>query len=242
MKKLLITSLILTVTLSLNAQSWWNNKKIRGNGNTTTVTRSTSHFDEVSVGGSFDVLLVDGPEGKITIEGEENIIPFIITEVRNGTLKIKFKDNTNISTSKRLTVTVPFEKIDGISLGGSGNVKSEKTIKAENISFSIGGSGNIVTEVDAETVKTAIGGSGDIKLTGKSNYLKSSIAGSGSIKAYGLQTNEVKANIAGSGSIRTTVKNKIKATVVGSGSIYYKGKPKYIDVNSIGSGDAIDKN
>jgi hypothetical protein len=56
-------------------------KKIKGNGKRVTVNRTTSTYDGFAVGGSFNIILVKGNEGKITIEGEENIIPFIETEI-----------------------------------------------------------------------------------------------------------------------------------------------------------------
>lgn len=242
MKKLIITSIVLLIAVNINAQSWWNSKKVRGNGKIVTKTRTVSNFDGVSAGGSFDVILVKGKEGKITIEGEENIMPYIVSEVKGGTLKIKYKKNTNVRLTRRMTVTVPFNNIDHVSLAGSGNIKSEAVIRGEDVRFSLGGSGNIYAKVKAENVKSSIGGSGDIKLSGKTNYLKCSIAGSGSIKGYDLETDELKASIAGSGSIKATVNKKIKATVVGSGSIYYKGNPTHIDNKSIGSGDVIDRN
>lgn len=241
MKKQLITTIIILLSLNINAQSWWNSKKIKGNGKVVTKTRSIGSFEKVSIGGSFDVNLVDGNEGKITIKGEENIIPYIETEVRNGKLKIQFKENTNIRTTKRLVVTVPFDRIEAVSLGGSGNISVQKRMKADDASFSIGGSGNITANVDANNVKASIGGSGNIKLKGKTDNFKCSIAGSGSVKAYDLDANTLKASIAGSGSVQTSVSAKIKASVVGSGSVYYKGNPK-IDSNSIGSGDVIDRN
>ncbi|WP_299158699.1 head GIN domain-containing protein [uncultured Tenacibaculum sp.] len=241
MKKQLITAIIILLSLNVSAQSWWNSKKVKGNGNVVTKTRSIGSFDKVSVGGSFDVNLVDGTEGKITIKGESNLLPYIETEVRNGKLKIKFKENTNIRTTKRLVVTVPFERIEAVSLGGSGNISVQKRMKADDASFNIGGSGNITANVDANNVKASIGGSGNIKLKGKTDNFKCSIAGSGSVKAYDLDTNTLKASIAGSGSVQTSVSSKIKASVVGSGSVYYKGNPK-IDSNSIGSGDVIDRN
>ncbi|WP_299681744.1 head GIN domain-containing protein [uncultured Tenacibaculum sp.] len=239
MKKLLLTLFILTTTVNLSAQSWWNSKKVRGNGKITTEKRSVGNFDEVSVGGSFDVILVDGREGEITIEGEENIIPYIITEVKKGKLKIEVKKNTNLRFNRKLTVTVPFEKIDGIGLGGSGNVRSEKTVIGEKVSLSIGGSGNIKTKVKASSLSTSIGGSGNIRVSGSTESMRCSIAGSGNVKAYNVTTNTLKVNVAGSGDIEATVKEKIKATVVGSGSVYYKGNPKYIDTNSVGSGDVV---
>lgn len=230
------------LSMSVQGQSWWNSKKVKGNGNVTTETRSTEDYDGISVGGSFDVVLVDGKEGNITLNGEENILPYIITEVDGGTLKIRYKKNTNVRTTRKLTVTVTVKEIDQVSLGGSGNISSDTQLKTDAFKINLGGSGKIKLNLDASNVSASIGGSGDIILSGKTDTLKCSIAGSGSIKAYELKANELNASIAGSGSIRTTVEERIKAKVVGSGSIYYKGKPKYIDSKSVGSGDVIDKN
>jgi hypothetical protein len=240
-----ITFILLTIIAisPSNAQNWWGKSKtIKGNGNVVTVKRTTSNYDGISVGGSFDVILVKGKEGEIKIEGEENIIPYLETEVSGNTLQVKYKKNTNISTRKKLTVTIAYEDLDMISLGGSGNINGKNLIKANDLKVSLGGSGNIALEIDTDEISADIGGSGNIKLTGNSNELTSSIAGSGSIKAYDLETEILVATIAGSGSIKTTVKKEIKAKVAGSGSIYYKGNPKYIDTKSVGSGDVIDRN
>lgn len=242
-RKIIFTTLILTLTMSANAQDWFgNSKRIKGNGKVVTVNRTTSDYDKVSVGGSFDVILIKGKEGKITIEGEENIIPYLETEVNRNTLQVKYKKNTNIRTTKRLTVTITYKNINKVSLGGSGNITNEGIIKSNDFTVALGGSGNITLKVNADKVNSKIGGSGNIKLSGSSIKLDCSIAGSGSIKAYELSTDTLNATIAGSGNIRATVKNKIKAKVVGSENIYYKGKPKYIDTKSVGSGDVIDRN
>jgi hypothetical protein len=242
-KKTILTSLILTISFAVNAQNWFgNSKKIKGNGNVVTLTRTTSNYNAVSAGGSFDVVLIKGQEANITIEGEENIIPYIETEISGDILKIQYKKNTNISTTKRITVTVFYKHIESVALGGSGTILCESLIKADDFKVSLGGSGNIDLKVDAETIKASVGGSGDINLEGNTNELTCSIAGSGNITAYGLEADEVYANVAGSGSVKTTVKSKIKAKIVGSGNIYYKGNPKKVDAKTVGSGDIIDKN
>lgn len=241
-KKITLIAALLFIGTSTSAQWWGNSEKIKGNGNVVTVNRSTSDYDGIGVGGSFDVVLIKGKEGKIKIEGEENIIPYIETKIKGSTLEIKFKKNTNIRTTRKLVVTVPYTDISKVSLGGSGNITNTGVIESDDLKVSLGGSGNITLAVEADEVTSSIGGSGNIKLNGSSEELTCSIAGSGSIKAYELSTVTLNANIAGSGSIRTTVKTKIKAKVVGSGSIYYKGNPKYIDTKSVGSGDVIDRN
>lgn len=243
MRKLIITALIFTVTFSVNAQNWWGkNKKVRGNGNVKTETRKTGDYKGVSVGGFFDVTLVKGKEGNIKIEGEENLMEYIITEVEKGTLKVKVKKGYNLRTTKKLHVTVPVEEIEKVGLGGSGNVTSEITLKSDDFSVSIGGSGNITLDVEANNIKSSLAGSGNINLSGSTDHFKCSIAGSGDIKAYDLQTNSLKASIAGSGDIRASVKNEIRASVAGSGNIYYKGKPDKKDIRSAGSGRIVSKN
>lgn len=241
MKKLLVT-ICIAITFITNAQSWWNSKKLKGNGKIITENRTIKEFDEVSIGGSFDVILTNGKEGELSIEGEENLLPYLVTEVKGGDLKIKFKNHTNITMTKKFIVTIPFEDIEGISLGGSGNVKVDKRIRADKASFSIGGSGNITTSVDVETIKVSIGGSGNIYLSGKTEQFKTSIAGSGNVNAYELETDNLKASVAGSGNIKVTVNKKIKASVVGSGSVLYKGNPSNINQSTIGSGRIVNKN
>lgn len=238
MRKLLFTLLIFNCATVLS-QSWWGSSSVKGNGNVVTEKRSVGSFDEVSLSGSFDVVLIDGKEGKITLEGEENLLPYIITEVKGGTLKIKVKKNTNLKFRKKLTVTVPFEDINGVALGGSGSIISKKVIKGNEVGFAIGGSGNIKAAVSAENVKASIGGSGNIDLKGKSDKLKCSVAGSGNIRAYDLTVTSLRVSVAGSGDVEATVTERIKASIAGSGSVYYKGNAKFVDTSSVGSGDVI---
>ena len=242
MNKYIITSIILTLSFSVNAQNWWKNKKVRGNGNVITKTRTISDFVGVDFGGSFDVILVKGEERKITINGEENIIKYVETKVLKNTLQVKYQNNTSLSTTKKLTVTIMYSDIEEISLSGSGNIVNIGVLNNSNLEVRLGGSGNITLHIDSGEVQSSIAGSGNIKLQGKSNEFECSIAGSGNIKAYGLITNILSATITGSGNIKSTVKNEIKAKVIGSGNIYYKGNPSYVESKSLGSGDVINKN
>ena len=75
-RKIIFSALIVEVS-SLEELDSLGSKNIKGNGKVVSVNRTTSDYDRVIVGGSFDVILVKGKEGKITIEGEENIIPYL---------------------------------------------------------------------------------------------------------------------------------------------------------------------
>ena len=59
----------LIISTTINAQFF--NKKINGNGDIITKTRSVGDYDKIGVSGSFDVKLYKGDEGSITTKHKE---------------------------------------------------------------------------------------------------------------------------------------------------------------------------
>ena len=236
MKKLITLSLVL---FSLVSTAQWG-KRVKGNGKTVTIKRSVGDYDAVAISGWFDVKLVNGNEGELTLKGEENLLDYIKTEVNNGKLVIKTKKGVNLKPSNwnsGIYITVPVESIEMVALSGSGDVIGEAKIKTDNFKTKVSGSGDISLAVDANTVEARLSGSGDINLTGKANDLDVRVSGSGDIKAYDLIAEFVTAQITGSADIKITANQMLKAKVTGSGDISYKGNPKKIDTKTTGSGD-----
>lgn len=224
----------LIISSTLNAQIF--SKKIKGNGTIKTETRKVSNYDKISVAGSFDVKLIKGMEGSITVKADENLMEYIVTEVKNGYLKIRIKKDFNISTNKTILVTVPFETINAISLAGSGDVYSEETIDSSDLKLSLAGSGNLNLNVSSKNLSSNIAGSGNMTLNGNSNEFNCSIAGSGNVNGYELKALVATVKIAGSGNVKINAVNEIQAKNVGSGNIYYSGNPSVEKISSVGSG------
>lgn len=239
MKKTILLGLALILSTISYGQY---GKKIKGNGDRTTVQRSTAEYNVIAVSGWFDVNLVDGKEGQISLEGESNLLEHIKTEVKNGKLVIKVAKGINLQPSSwknrgGIYITVPVESIDEVSLSGSGDIVGDKTIKTADFSTNLSGSGDISLAVIADNVTAGMSGSGDINLSGKTNNLEVHISGSGDIKAYDLEANNVDASISGSADIKVTANEMLKARVSGSGDIHYRGDPTKIDSKASGSGD-----
>lgn len=233
MKKSIVLIAILLVASTIQAQ-----KKIKGNGNITSITRTTSNYNTVNFAGSFDYVLVAGSEGKITIEGEENLLQYIITEVKNGNLSVKTQNNTSLQTSKRRTIkiTVPFEDISAVSLAGSGDVWNESLIATNRFKVAVAGSGDVKLNLEVSSLDASVTGSGELELTGKTNSLNLSVSGSGDFKGYNLEANDVNVSVTGSGEAKVFCNGHLKARVTGSGDINYKGNPKTEDSKVAGSG------
>ncbi|WP_111709230.1 head GIN domain-containing protein [Lutibacter citreus] len=231
--KFTTTFLALLFFVSLNAQ--WN-KKVKGNGSITTEIRSVSDYDKISISGNFDVLLVKGSEGEISIKADENLMEYISCEVKKDLLSIKTKKGYSLKSSKTIEIIIPFKDINSVSLAGSGNIKTEDSIETNNLKINLAGSGNMNMEVSTRKIDTHIAGSGNINLKGDSNEFSCNIAGSGNLNGESLKTDIAIAKIAGSGNIKIKTNKEIQAKIAGSGNVFYYGNPKIVKSNSIGSG------
>ncbi|WP_028374834.1 head GIN domain-containing protein [Leeuwenhoekiella sp. MAR_2009_132] len=238
MRKLTLLVALVLIAATANAQSW-GSKKIQGNGNLVTNNRDLGNYDEIGVAGSFDVILIAGKEGKITVEAEANLQEYIITEVKGDKLKIYTKDGYNLNTSRNngITITVPFEDINKVSMAGSGDVIGKDLIAADHFECAVAGSGDMVLEVNAKDVSASVAGSGDLTISGKSERSILKVAGSGDLDASDLKSIDAEASVAGSGDISLNCDGgDLKASVAGSGDIRYSGKPNNVNSKVVGSG------
>ncbi|WP_296383379.1 head GIN domain-containing protein [Winogradskyella sp.] len=231
-----ITVLVFLLSTTLSCAQWGNGKKIKGDNNITTTTRSTGSYDGLKAAGPMDFKLVQGNEGEISIKGDANLMEYIVTEVKSNKLVVKVKDGYNLKPSQTIVVTVPYESISSVSLAGSGDIKNTGTINTDDFKVSLAGSGDINLNVSAKNVESAIAGSGDIELRGSTKNLTTKIAGSGDFEGKALESINVTAKITGSGSADVVCNGELKARITGSGDVKYSGKPTNKDTKITGSG------
>lgn len=177
--------------------------------------------------GDFDVTVgQDLPEG-LTIQADENVLPYIITRVNdNGTLQIRVKDHYRLNTRKKIQIKVQVENLEGIYIAGSGNITGIGKFSGSNeLHAEIAGSGHINLSVNTPKVFSKIAGTGTISLDGETKDETISIAGNGVIKCANLKAENVKIKIAGSGDVYVFAANQLDISIAGSGSVFYSGNP-----------------
>ena len=232
MKKLIILIAIVAFVILSNAQR----KKIKGNGNVTTITRTVSDYNKIGASGSFDITLEAGTEGTLTIKAEENVLEYLITEVEGENLKIKWKKGITIKTAKKILITIPFEDIEEVALAGSGDIISTDVVEADTFKIALAGAGDVDLRLNVSSLKVAISGSGDVDLTGTATNLDCALSGSGGVDADALITDKASIRIVGSGDVSVHVNEELDVKVSGSGDVSYKGNPKKNTSKVSGSG------
>jgi hypothetical protein len=237
MKKLLF-GLFTIASLHTFAQKW---ETVKGNGQVKKETREVSAFSSLLSRGSMNVEISYGNSNKITVEADENLLPYIETTVADGKLTIKTKKNINIKTNSKMVVYVTMNKINSLQLSGSGNITGKGAFtNPGKTDIGISGSGNINLSFDSfGDLDLAISGSGNMNLKGSAtNNILAAVSGSGNIESADISSNNVDARISGSGNIKVYASRSIDAKISGSGNVYYKGNAS-ISSKTAGSGKVI---
>jgi hypothetical protein len=188
---------------------------VRGSGVVKSETREVKDFGIIESAGSGDVRVERGDTDSLTIEADDNILPLIETMVHDGKLKLKTKNNVNLSTTRPISYRITTRRLDGVTIAGSGNVEA--------------------TNVEAKSFAIAIAGAGNVNASGTADSLDITITGSGSVDALRLPARTVKAVVTGEGRITVSAAEKLEANIVGDGSIDYVGSPQ-VTKHIVGSG------
>ena len=209
---------------------------ITGSGNIITQTRNTGHFNGVKASGSIDIEVSNDPKQSVTVEADDNILPYVITDVDGGVLNVHLKNNISYrNVNIKVFVTAP--TLSRLIASGSGSIISRDLISGtDRVGFRVSGSGNIDAAVDAPVVTADISGSGTLKLQGRTKDFECSVSGSGDASCDELLTENSEVRVSGSGNARVFASVSLNARASGSGDIVYRGNPSSPSIHKSGSG------
>lgn len=209
----------------LFSSCWMGGQRINGNGNIVTEQRKLNQVHEIYVAGNFQINLIQDPESGITVEADDNLLPYIITENQNGKLVIKTKENYRLSSSRQIKINVKINELTHLESAGNSTITGQGTFSSnDELKISLSGNGNIGLSIHNPAVNGSIAGSGNINIQGATKDLKLSIAGTGNWNGDQLMAENTKVEIAGTGDARVYASETLKVNIAGTGSVYYRGK------------------
>jgi hypothetical protein len=185
---------------------------IQGNGVAKSEKRTVDTFTKIELGGAFSADVTMGKETSLEIKGDENLLPFIKTEVIDGVLKIYNLERLSPQTT--LKATVVCSSLNEITLSGAGDIH--------------------LSGLHEESLHLVISGAGKMTAAGECKNFSMRLSGAGSLEGKELKTTIAKVHLSGTGKAALFVSEELEAKVSGIGSIDYYGNPP--KVNPIVSG------
>ena len=205
-------------------------------------TRSVDTFTKISFRVPGKLYLRQGSPQKVVIEGKKDILAEIETNVDEDRLVIgkEGKWDWKWGSDDEVNVYITVKDIEGLSVGGSGDLIGETKIITNNINLNVSGSGNMKVEVDASgDLESDVSGSGNIDLKGKCRSFSSDVSGSGKVFLSLQSSGPAAFGVTGSGKIEASgTASRVKASISGSGKILAADlETDRCEVRIAGSGD-----
>ncbi|HEX8846025.1 MAG TPA: head GIN domain-containing protein [Pyrinomonadaceae bacterium] len=212
MKRAIIFLSLMLFTLS--GCKFFGHGHANGSGSMKQEKRTVPSFTALNISGAYDVEIVAQKEQSLEIEGDDNLLPLITTEVRNGVLEIDNKKSFNTKNKIRIRISVP--AFNAINTSGASDIVI-KGIRTDQFKIDSSGAGKIRVEGEAQTVEIET-------------------SGAGGVDTRALRAQKVNITSSGAASAEVYASEELTASVSGAGNVNYYGNPKVINENKSGAG------
>lgn len=176
---------------------------VAGSGMRKTEKRTLSPFTSIATEGAYDIEVVCQQPQSVEIEGDDNLLPLISTEVANGVLRIKSLRGYSTEETIKIKVSVP--NIDGLATSGAGTIE-------------IVGISNDKFQIDSQGAPT-------IRAAGETKRLDIDANGAGKIDTHKLRATRAFVESNGVSKVEVFVSDVLNVTVSGPSHVIYEGDP-----------------
>jgi hypothetical protein len=199
--------------------------------------RNVSSFHAIEISGGIDLYLSQGDEAVAVSASKDEYRDKIITEVKNGVLKIWFdwKSNLRIDWSNRkLKAYVSFKNLDGLEASGGSDVIVDGTIKTTKLDMEISGGSDFKGKVESDDLKINASGGSDVNISGRSAKLTIDASGGSDFSGFDFAADICNVEASGGSDVHVTVNKELTANASGGSDVYYKGSGMIRDLKTGG--------
>jgi len=219
-------------------------RTIEGSGNIVTEKRDVSGFDRVTLAGFGEVSIVQGETESLTVSTDDNIMPYVRTEVRNNTLVLDLDKegwNRSYDPSDGIHFNLVVKDLNRIDNSGAGTMMVEK-LESDSLYVDLSGVGTLeIGDLTASELVVHQSGAGTVVVSGQVIGQELSHSGVGSYHAADLESETAIIDISGAGSATVWATESLDIQISGLGNVIYYGNPRITqDISGLGklvSGD-----
>ena len=210
-----LSAAVLLVTLA-GCSDWTGpDADVVGNGRLATQARPVAGFVGVTLSGAGRLIIQQTGREALTITAEDNILPFLTSDVRDGCLILGTVPNVRLSPTREIVYRMEVRDLYDIVISGAGTVEA--------------------VGIDTPELHVVISGAAHVMVQGVADWQDLVISGAGHYTAHDLFSLIATVTVSGAGTALVRVSDRLEATVSGSGLVEYIGSP-WVDAEVSGTG------
>ena len=176
---------------------------VTGSGTAKSEVRPAAGATEVAVSGALSVDVGPGPEAKVEISGDDNLVPLITTEIKGSRLEIGSKKSMRSKVPLVIRVSLP-------------------TLVAASVS---GASTVILHDAKADNLKLAAEGASKLRADGAVGQLTLEASGASDVDLDQLAAGRANATLSGASEAEVAVSKSLDVHLGGASTLKYRGDP-----------------
>jgi len=197
-----------------------------------TESRKVSDFTGIDAAGIFDITVVKGNSESLAIKANDDVMPYVRSEVNNGVLRLYIDKNDLVNTGE-LKAVITMKNLDNVLLSGACKLTANGLFTPDNFKAVCSDISIVTVNVKTNQLNVELSSASVANLTGSANDLKASASGISVIKAENLRVKNADVKVSEMCKATVNVTTHLKAEASGGASVTYKGSPS-VDSNSSG--------
>ena len=192
-------------------------------------------FMSVKVEGIVHATVSLGDTMAVTLKGDDNIVPLIATEVRDGELVIRARENTNLQPKLPLEARIQLPELTGVAATGAAHVTATAGSTELFEARASGASQVTVKSLDVSEAATTIEGASQVTLSGKTRSFNAEVSGASELNTKDLAAATVGVQFSGASKGTVRAASTVRGTLQGASSLTVIGNPAERAVNTSGA-------
>ncbi|WP_082304947.1 head GIN domain-containing protein [Persicobacter sp. CCB-QB2] len=197
-------------------------------------TVEVGNFDEIHVGGAYEVYFTTGGECKVSMEGRSQDLERTNIYTKGNKLKVQMKSGTN--NTKTIKVYIQAPKVSALHISGASKFYTKNSIKSEDVEVHVSGASTVKIELEGSHVNLHASGASNLMLVGKASTAEVHASGASNIKAQDFICEHVNTHLSGASNLSIHAEKSIEGKCSGAGNVRYAGSPSRVIVNTSGAG------
>lgn len=199
--------------------------RITGSGVKAKELRTIPDFTGLELAGVGTVRLSLGLSIILAVEADDNVLPYLETEVIDGTLSLRQAKGVRLDKTLPIVYTVVAPTVSLLALSGAGDIYADD-LSTETLELVLSGAGDMkLRGLAVETLNVRVSGAGTLELTGSAKKQDIVLSGAGRLRACALAGEDVTIRLSGTGDAHVWATASLGANVSGVGAVRYRGEP-----------------
>lgn len=184
-------------------------------------------YQRIDVESAFTVYLnFSDTEEKIEIEANDNLHQYIEVDKVGGTLKIGFRNNTNVNGSATLNAYITIKNISGYSATGASRFILNDPLTVENTDIFLSGAGSFTGDLEVINLSANLSGASTLNLIGSCESFDIEASGASNIYDFSFRCDYLNINLSGASNASLTINHSFDVNASGASIFRYKGEGK----------------